>query len=222
MSGALAPSEAGVDKNGPWRKKFIQWKYGGPKKKWPKINGQLGWKTGMGPPCSILSGWCSTPTLLLICSSFSRENDYLLLICSSLSTSQFFCWEFGQLTRGNRQICNRKHFGTEEFCSGWFATCTVYAILLMEEILSCTSWYEEYAIFHRFSKITGGVGFLPATVWTKVPKLSQVKNGLMIALISHPTLKMGIKRSYMWFSEAEKGMLTRKLIQSYYWWKKSG
>ena len=111
---------------------------------------------------------------------------------------------------------------SEEFCSGWFATCTVYAILLMEEILSCTSWYEEYAIFHRFSKITGGVGFLPATVWTKVPKLSQVKSGLMIALISHPTLKMGIKRSHMWFSEAEKGMLTRKLIQSYYWWKKSG
>ena len=34
------------------------------------------------------SGWCSTPTLLLICSSFSRENGHPLLICSSLSTVQ--------------------------------------------------------------------------------------------------------------------------------------
>ena len=30
----------------------------------------------------------TTPTLLLICSSFSRENGYPLLICSSLSTAQ--------------------------------------------------------------------------------------------------------------------------------------
>ena len=36
------------------------------------------------------SGWCSTPTLLLICSSFSRENGHPLLICSSLSTAQIF------------------------------------------------------------------------------------------------------------------------------------
>ena len=35
------------------------------------------------------SGWCSTPTLLLICSSFRRENGHPLLICSSLSTVQF-------------------------------------------------------------------------------------------------------------------------------------
>ena len=34
------------------------------------------------------TGKCLTPTQLLICSSFSRENGYLLLICSSLSTSQ--------------------------------------------------------------------------------------------------------------------------------------
>ena len=34
------------------------------------------------------SGWCSTLTLLLICSSFSRENGHLLLICSSISTAQ--------------------------------------------------------------------------------------------------------------------------------------
>ena len=33
-------------------------------------------------------GWCLTPTLLLICSSFNRENGYPLLICSSLSTAQ--------------------------------------------------------------------------------------------------------------------------------------
>ena len=40
--------------------------------------------------CSFLfkTGWCSTLTLLLICSSFSRENVHLLLICSSLSTTQ--------------------------------------------------------------------------------------------------------------------------------------
>ena len=36
----------------------------------------------------IKPGKCLTPTLLLICSSFSRENGHLLLICSSLSTSQ--------------------------------------------------------------------------------------------------------------------------------------
>ena len=35
-----------------------------------------------------ITGWCSTPTLLLICSSFSRENGHLFLICSSLSTAQ--------------------------------------------------------------------------------------------------------------------------------------
>ena len=34
------------------------------------------------------TGWCSTPPLLLICSSFSRENCHPLLICSSLSTAQ--------------------------------------------------------------------------------------------------------------------------------------
>ena len=31
------------------------------------------------------TGWCLTPTLLLICSSFTRENGYPLLICSSRS-----------------------------------------------------------------------------------------------------------------------------------------
>ena len=36
----------------------------------------------------IPSGKCLTPTQLLICSSFSRENGHLFLICSSLSTSQ--------------------------------------------------------------------------------------------------------------------------------------
>ena len=41
-----------------------------------------------------ITGWCSTPTLLLICSPFSRENGHPLLICSSLSTSQirFLRW----------------------------------------------------------------------------------------------------------------------------------
>ena len=35
-----------------------------------------------------ITGRCSTPNQLLICSSFSRENSHPLLICSSLSTSQ--------------------------------------------------------------------------------------------------------------------------------------
>ena len=54
---------------------------------------------GVGPKTNIydrkspywkkhVTGWCSTPTLLLICSSFSRENGHPLLICSSLSTAQ--------------------------------------------------------------------------------------------------------------------------------------
>ncbi len=34
------------------------------------------------------TGWCSTPTLLLICSSFNRENCHPSLICSSLSTAK--------------------------------------------------------------------------------------------------------------------------------------
>ena len=36
----------------------------------------------------LSTGKCLTPTQLLICSSFGRENGHLLLICSSLSTSQ--------------------------------------------------------------------------------------------------------------------------------------
>ncbi len=36
----------------------------------------------------FLAGKCLTPTQLLICSSFSRENGHVLLVCSSLSTSQ--------------------------------------------------------------------------------------------------------------------------------------
>ena len=35
-----------------------------------------------------IPGWCSTPTYLLICSSFNRENGCPLLLCSSLSTAQ--------------------------------------------------------------------------------------------------------------------------------------
>ena len=34
---------------------------------------------------SLVTGWCLTPTLLLICSSFSRENGHIFLICSSRS-----------------------------------------------------------------------------------------------------------------------------------------
>ena len=44
---------------------------------------------GLGAfPQKMIPGWCSTPTQLLICSSFNRENGHPLLICSSLSTAQ--------------------------------------------------------------------------------------------------------------------------------------
>ena len=49
-----------------------------------------------------VTGKCLTPTLLLICSSFSRENGYPLLICSSLSTAQFFL---------SRVVLKNKHLG---------------------------------------------------------------------------------------------------------------
>ena len=45
-------------------------------------------KSNIADIYSKTAGWCSTPTYLLICSSFNRENGYPLLICSSLSTGQ--------------------------------------------------------------------------------------------------------------------------------------
>ena len=47
--------------------------------------GTINRKVSTGKPST---GKCSTPSPLLICSSFSKENCNLLLICSSLSTSQ--------------------------------------------------------------------------------------------------------------------------------------
>ena len=44
-----------------------------------------------------ITGWCSTPTQLLICSSFNRENGHPLLICSSLSTAQISNWSFPKI-----------------------------------------------------------------------------------------------------------------------------
>ena len=54
------------------------------------------WKFWKLPPKKYQKAWvvtgkCLTPTQLLICSSFSRENGHPLLICSSLSTSQLGC-----------------------------------------------------------------------------------------------------------------------------------
>ena len=46
-----------------------------------------------------ISGKCSTPNQLLICSSFSGENGKFFLICSSLSTNQIlkpFCNLFSE------------------------------------------------------------------------------------------------------------------------------
>ena len=51
-----------------------------------------------------VSGKCSTPTQLLICSSFSRENGHLLLICSSLSTTQVYL-QIG-FNKKNNPICS--------------------------------------------------------------------------------------------------------------------
>ena len=51
--------------------------------------------------CMYLSGWCSTPTQLFICSSFSRENGHPLLICSSLSTAQL-CFNLRQSFAGEK------------------------------------------------------------------------------------------------------------------------
>ena len=58
----------------------------GKKRKVSKINGKKT-QTSLSFQSLVLTGKCLTPTQLLICSSFSRENGYLLLICSSLSTS---------------------------------------------------------------------------------------------------------------------------------------
>ena len=52
----------------------------------------------------ILSGWCSTPTLLLICSSFNRENGHPLLICSSLSVAQFLVRKTWKQTLRQRNL----------------------------------------------------------------------------------------------------------------------
>ena len=51
-----------------------------------------------------LTGKCLTPTLLLICSSFSRKIGHLLLICSSLSTSQLKI-PCPVLPRSSEQVC---------------------------------------------------------------------------------------------------------------------
>ena len=50
--------------------------------KFPRITTKISLKKLLGTGC------CSTLTLLLVCSSFSRENGHPLLICSSLSTAQ--------------------------------------------------------------------------------------------------------------------------------------
>ena len=65
----------------------------------------------------MMTGWCSTPTLLLICSSFSRENGYPLLVCSSLSTAQmifFWFWWFKQAPLGVHMVSTPPNF-----LNGW-------------------------------------------------------------------------------------------------------
>ena len=48
---------------------------------------------GSTPIFSCKTGWCSTPTQLLICSSFNRENGHPLLICSSRFAQPRKCWD---------------------------------------------------------------------------------------------------------------------------------
>ena len=55
-----------------------------------------------------ITGWCSTPTLLLICSSFSRENCHQFLICSSLSTAQIIYFFLANFARSARSISKFK------------------------------------------------------------------------------------------------------------------
>ena len=52
----------------------------------------------------VFPGWCSTLILLLICSSFSRENGHPLFICSSLSMFFCFCWVFPPLQSSNPPV----------------------------------------------------------------------------------------------------------------------
>ena len=50
----------------------------------------LDFQIGLQRKCEFFFWLVFNPTLLLICSSFSRENGHPLLICSSLSTAQFY------------------------------------------------------------------------------------------------------------------------------------
>ena len=51
------------------------------------------------------AGWCSTPTLVLICWSFSMDNGHPLLVCSSLSTAQR---DFSKTTLHRRKRLSEK------------------------------------------------------------------------------------------------------------------
>ena len=64
-----------------------------------------------------LTGWCSTPTLLLICSSFSRENGHSLLICSSLSTAQLRMMFNGRKKKSS-QVTQIDSIGHENWSDG--------------------------------------------------------------------------------------------------------
>ena len=109
----------------------------------------------------MLPGWCSTPTLLLVCSSFSRENCHSLLICSSLSTCQlhmcFFFWSTVWITSKPRlvnpnglqhrlrylpRLHSSKHLASRGEVSGRFGS----RFLVQEIILS--SWWLN----HPFEK----------------------------------------------------------------------
>ena len=64
-----------------------------------------------------MSGWCSTPTLLLICSSFSRENCHSLLI--SFYTSTVLSPKVQYTNEKNISPSPENFWG---FCWFWFLT----------------------------------------------------------------------------------------------------
>ena len=81
---------------------------------WPMFTSRYGMIINIYTPTC----WCSTPTQLLICSSFNRENGHPLLNCSSLSTAQPTCCWFilrnvGRYTTRRYYTCRMWHGKTK-------------------------------------------------------------------------------------------------------------
>ncbi len=88
---------------------------------------QKGWE--------IFSGKCLTPSQLLICSSFSRENGHLLLICSSPFAPASFA-KLGKIAT---------HQGWEIFSKNWVALKNL-GFSMSFELTLCTTATAEPAL----------------------------------------------------------------------------